>query len=181
MLSSVAPPTDPRPWYWGGERTLYAEAPFGNEWIINNYHLYHHSISLFGPRYDEISGRVDVEEVRKACVRDLFVEWAPKKSAPDWFKDSHHESYLVMNLCRILHTVVGGSIGSKSQAAEWVKENHERWRDLIEVAEEWEYGIELNIRQDALEFLDFVIAEVSKTPLCGELDAEGMTANSAYK
>ncbi len=164
MLTSKEPPRDPQPWYWGGDCTLYPEAPYGNEWIINNYFLYNHSISLFGPRFDEVSDRIDVEEVRKACVRDLFEEWAPKRSAPEWFVDSYHESYFVLNLCRILHAVIGGSPGSKMVAAEWAKENgEERWRSLIDAAQEWECGVELNLRQDALGFLDFVISRVSET------------------
>ena len=84
MLPCVMPPTEPRSWYWGGDCTLYEEAPYGNEWIINKYFLYSHSIALFGPSFKKLSPPVDVEEVRKACVRDLFQEWAPKKSTPEY-------------------------------------------------------------------------------------------------
>ena len=164
MLSNVMPPKEPRPWYWGGDCTLYEEAPYGNEWIINNYFLHRHSIALFGPSFKKLSPPVDIEDVRKACVRDLFQEWVPKKSNSEYFRDSHHEAYFILNLCRILHTVICSVVGSKKMAASWVQENYgERWRNLVGSAQEWQYGIELDGRQEAIDFLDFTISEVSKT------------------
>ncbi len=44
MLKSVLPPKEPRPYYGGG--IFYDEAPYGNEWIINNYLLYQHGIPI---------------------------------------------------------------------------------------------------------------------------------------
>lgn len=164
MLLCVMPPTEPRPYYWGGDCTLYEEAPYGNEWIINKYFLYGHSIALFGPSFTKLLPPVDVEDVRKACVRDLFQEWAPKKFTPEYFRDSHHEAYFILNLCRILHTVICSVVGSKKMAASWVQENYgDRWGDLVGNALAWKYGIELDARQEAIEFLDFAILEVSKT------------------
>ena len=173
MLTSVMPPREPRPWYWGGDSMLYPEAPFGNEWIINNYHLYNDSIPLVGPGFRELAEPVDIEEVRKACVRDLFQEWVPKKSNMAWFRDSHHESYFVVNLCRILHTVLCSSAGSKETAAIWAAEYcGERWRRLICSARRWHYGVDLSIRDEALDFLDFVVSEVSKTAVYAQVQAE---------
>ena len=164
---------EPRPWYWGGDSMLYPEAPFGNEWIINNYHLYNDSLPLVGPGFRELAEPVDIEEVRKACVRDLFQEWVPKKSNMAWFRDSHHESYLVVNLCRILHTVLCSSAGSKETAAIWAAEYcGERWRRLICSARRWHYGVDLSIRDEALDFLDFVVSEVSKTAVYAQVQAE---------
>ena len=37
MLPCVMPSTGASTWYWGGDCTLYEEAPYGNEWIINKY------------------------------------------------------------------------------------------------------------------------------------------------
>ena len=173
MLPSIVPPKEPRPWYWGADRTLFAEAPFGNEWIINNYLLHRHSIVLFGPSFKKLVGPIDIEEVRRACVRDLFKEWAPKKSNREWFSDSHFQSYFVLNLCRILHTVVRSTADSKKMAASWVMENYgERWRVLINRAQDWEYGIELNLRREAMDFLDFVTWEVSKTAVYRQVEEE---------
>ena len=52
MLKNILPPTEPRPYFGGG--FFYAEAPYGNEWIINNYLLYEHGIAVIGPAIDKI-------------------------------------------------------------------------------------------------------------------------------
>jgi hypothetical protein len=170
MLPSVLPPKKPRPWYWGGERILYAEAPYGNEWIINNYLLYNHAISLFGPAFKELTKPINIVEVQKACLRDLFTEWEPKKANRDWFKDSYKQSYFILNLCRILYTVICKSAGSKKIATSWVKSKYGvPWENLINTAEQWQHGIQLNRENETIEFLNFVIDQVSKTELYNQL------------
>jgi predicted nucleotidyltransferase len=135
MLANILPPTEPRPWYCGFESFLYEKAPFGNEWIINNYLLYMYAIPLFGPDFKELTGPIKIEEVQKACIRDLFVEWKPKINNFAYL-NSHYQSYLVLNLCRILYTVLHKATGSKKTSAEWVKQELDpQWKDLIEKAE----------------------------------------------
>ncbi|MBI5933243.1 MAG: DUF4111 domain-containing protein [Chloroflexi bacterium] len=167
MLPNVLPPEKPRPWYWGGEGILYEEAPYGNEWIINKYLLWHYAIPLVGADFKTLTNEVDIEEVQKACIRDLCTEWEPKKRDPGWFRnDSHYEAYFILNLCRILYTVMRKSAASKQIAAAWVKSHYgESWAEVISLAESWRYGMDLNLREKAFQFLDFVIAEVSKTDL----------------
>lgn len=170
MLSSILPPKKPRPWYWGGEGILYEEAPYGNEWIINNYLLYNHAISLVGPNFKELTSPIDIGEVQKACIRDLFKEWEPKIANKDWLKNSHYQSYFILNLCRILYTVMCKSAGSKKTAAAWVKSRYgEPWAGSINAAEQWHYGVELNLQEKAVEFIYFVIDQVSKTELYKQL------------
>lgn len=170
MLSSILPPATPRPWYWGGEGVLYEEAPYGNEWIINNYLLYHHAIPLVGPEFNKLIGPVDIEEVQKACIRDLFKEWEPKRSQEAWFANSHYQSYFILNLCRILYTIMCRTAGSKKAAASWVKGKYgEPWESLINAAEQWHYGLELHLVKQAVAFLDFVIDQISKTALYEQL------------
>ena len=172
MLPSILPPGS-RPWYWGGDDSLYAEAPYGNEWIINNYLLYHHAIPLVGPEFRRLMEPVDMAEVQKACIRDLFTEWEPKKADRKWFKDSHYESYFVLNLCRILYTVTCKDAGSKQSAASWVQSNSpEPWPNLVAAAARWEHGSELHLQDKAVEFLDFVIETVLATQLGGEMAGE---------
>ena len=167
------PPRDPRPWYWGADDILFAEAPYGNEWIINKYLLYNHAIALTGPDFRDLTGPVDIREVQKACIRDLFTEWEPKKIQRSYFKESHYESYFVLNLCRILYTVMCGDAGSKSTAASWVKSNYgEPWQDMVATAERWQPGMELNLQEKALEFLDFVIERVLEVQLSRQMASE---------
>jgi len=169
MLPNILPPEKPRPWYWGGEGVLYEEAPYGNEWIINNYLLYNYAIPLFGPNFNKLTAPIDIEEVQKACVRDLFTEWEPKLANKEWFENSHYESYFILNLCRILYTVMCKSAGSKDAATDWVKNQYGAWADLINSADQWHDGIKLDTREKTIEFIGFVIDEVSKTELYNQM------------
>ncbi len=182
MLASVEPPKEPRPWYWGGEGRLFEAAQYGNEWIINNYLLYEHGIRLRGPEFRELMPAVSTEEVRKACIRDLFTEWEPKRNETAWFENSHYASYFVLNLCRILYTVMGNGAASKSTAAGWVIQKYgDRWGDLIGTALGWHYGVELDLREPDVRFLDFVIEQVAGTELYAQMRDEVRTLRGAAR
>src|SRR5262249_1600091 len=152
------PPEQPRPYY--GEGTFYPEAQYGNEWIINLYLLYEHGIALIGPDFKELVNPISIVEVQKACIRDLFREWEPKITDPSWLENSHYQSYIVLNLCRILYTVIVGSTASKKVSARWVRSEYTEWNDLIQTAENWGYGVEMNRRAEAMAFIRFVIGKI---------------------
>lgn len=160
MLTTKQPPEHPRPYY--GERIFYEEAPYGNEWIINLYLLYEHGKALFGPSFRELTPAIDIADVQAACIRDLSQEWEPKLREPEWLDNSHYQSYLVLNLCRILNTVLHATALSKKQSAAAIKNRFPEWSDVIESAEHWSYGQEMERQSETLEFLKFVILEVEK-------------------
>ena len=89
MFTEILPPVEPRPYYGGG--VFYDEAPYGNEWIINNYLLYKHAIPLIGGDIKKIISPIDITEVQKACIRDLFHEWEPKMTDYEWLDNSHYQ------------------------------------------------------------------------------------------
>jgi hypothetical protein len=158
MLESIQPPKTPRPYL--GEGTFYAEAPYGNEWIINQYLLYNHGIPLLGPDFKTLVKPINIEDVRAACIRDLFEEWEPKMTDPTYLNNSHYQSYVVLNLCRILYTVVCHSTLSKKASASWVKSEFDpQWNTLIQTAEDWSYGKEMNLKEEVIEFIQFVATE----------------------
>lgn len=164
MLANNLPPLEPRPYY--GEDTFYPEAPYGNEWIINQYMLYQHGIALFGPDYKTLISPVNIVEVQKACIRDLLQEWQPKISDPEWLANSHYQSYLILNLCRILYTVMCSEFATKKVSSAWVKNHYApQWRELIEAAENWQYGKDMLMQKDTVTFIKFTIKEISKLPL----------------
>jgi hypothetical protein len=78
-----------------------------------------------------MGGPPDILEVQKASIQDLLREWKPKINDPDWLKNSHYQSCLILNLCRILYTFHNAKLGSKKVAAEWVKESFPEWRALF--------------------------------------------------
>lgn len=165
MLKNRLPSKEPRPYY--NEGIFYDEAPYGNEWIINIYLLYQYGIALIGKDFKElIVGPIDIAAVQKACIRDLFQEWEPKIQDSIWLDSSYHQSYFVINLCRILYTVITGEIGTKKASAEWVKNQFSsRWSQLIEAALNWKHGQELNIKKEAIDFIKFVTDQVKKSKL----------------
>jgi hypothetical protein len=158
MFKSKEPPTEPRPWL--GEGVLYPNSCFGNEWLINNYLLYHHGVTLFGPEIKTIIKPVNIEEVRKAAIKDLYKEWEPKLNDPEFFKNAHYHSYVVLNLCRILYTVLNAKAGSKKEAVEWVKKDFPEWKDLTEAAENWKHGDKMDYDNETKEFIEFVVGKI---------------------
>jgi hypothetical protein len=123
-------------------------------------------IPLIGPDFKRLINPIDILEVQKACIRDLFQELAPKITDPTVFINSHYQSYIVLNLCRILYTVIQHPTGSKRVSATWVKnEFGSQWRDLIEAAEQWQYGKEINLQKEVISLIQFVIKKVTETPL----------------
>jgi len=163
LVHELTPPATPRPWWGFG--TFYAEAPAGNEWIINHYLLSKHGIALEGPDFNELVPPIDIDSVRRASARDLFQEWVPKMNDGEWLSNSHYQSYLVLNLCRILHTVIHGQPGSKKVAGRWAKATYPQWQSLIEEAERWAYGDKMNRQADAVAFLRFAVERVNETKL----------------
>ena len=163
LMQEVLPPKTPRLW-WGFE-TMYAAAPAGNEWIINHYFLSKYGIALYGPEFNTLIPQIDVREVQKASAKDLFKEWEPKIHDPEWLSNGHYQSYLILNLCRILHTVIGGEPGSKKVDAEWTKATYPQWRDLIEEAKRWKYGAEMKRQEEAIAFIKFTIEKVNEKDL----------------
>lgn len=161
MLANVKPPQTPRPYF--GEGIFYAEAPYGNEWIINQYLLYTHGMTLKGPEIRALIQPVNIRDVQAACTRDLFQEWKPKMNDPEWLSNSHYQSYIVLNLCRILYTVMQDDLASKAISAQWVKAEYApQWCSLIEVAEKWHYGKEMHKQAETIKFIQYVVKKISE-------------------
>jgi hypothetical protein len=122
-------------------------------------------IALEGPDFKELIPPIDIHDMRQASARDLFQEWLPKIDDGAWLSNSHYQSYLVLNLCRILHTVIHGVPGSKKVAGDWAKATYPRWKNLIEEAERWTYGDEMRRQADAIAFLRFAVDRVNEAKL----------------
>lgn len=155
MLSSTLPPTQPRPYL--GEGKWYPEADYGNEWIINLYLLQEYGVTLYGPDFNTLIPHIDITSVQAANIRDLHQEWEPKLTDPAWLDNSHYQSYLVLNLCRILNIHINSVARSKKKSAAWVKQHYPKWQSLITEAERWKYGTEMHRQSETLEFLQFVL------------------------
>lgn len=167
MLKQTLPPTLPRPYY--GEGKMWAEAKYGNEWIINLFLLKKYGKKLLGADLHNLIDDIDVVEVQKACIRDLVQEWEPKLNQPDWLDNAHYQSYLVLNLCRIIYTVLNADAKSKKIASTWVKKTYPEWSELIVAAENWSYSSKLDKKKETLSFLGFVVSTIKNQKLYNQI------------
>lgn len=158
MLSNTLPPKEPRPYMGGG--IFYPAALYGNEWLINKYFLCKYGIALIGPDFKDLAEPVDIADVQKACVNDLHKEWEPKITDPDFLADSHQQSYVVLNLCRILYAVRRGEAVSKKMAAAWVAKEYPQWEGLIKTADNWHYGVKMERLVETIDFIRFILEKV---------------------
>jgi len=122
-----------------------------------------HGLAIEGPHFNLLVSPIDFRSVQQASARDLFEEWVPKSNDDAWLSNSHYQSYLVLNLCRILQTVIHGQASSKKIAGEWVKSTYPQWKDLIEEAERWTYGDQMRRQSDSVAFLRFAVDRVNGT------------------
>ncbi len=129
-------------------------------WLINKYFLYKYGVTLAGADFKTLTKPVAIADVQKACARDLLREWVSKINDPAYLKDSHQQSYVVLNLCRILHTVTRGKPVSKKDAVAWAKKEYPQWVHLIADAAKWHYGVKMTRQKDVIGFIKFAAAQV---------------------
>lgn len=118
---------------------------------------------MIGPDFKTLVRPISIEDVRDACIQDLFQEWQAKIMDPIYLENSHYQSYVVLNLCRILYTVMCHSTTTKKASAAWVKlEFAPQWNNLIQTAENWSYGQEMNLKEETIEFIKFVVNKIKE-------------------
>jgi predicted nucleotidyltransferase len=153
MLKEKEPPQTPRPYYGG---VFYDDATYGNEWLINNYLLYNHGISIYGPDFKKLLQEpININEIKLACINDFYKEWIPKINEDDWLSNSHYQSYLVLNICRIIYTINKLEVANKQKSCNWIKNNYSEWKGLIEEAEKWNYGMVMDRKNSVKDFILF--------------------------
>ena len=154
MLSEKTIPTVPRPYY---NEIFYDEATYGNEWLINNYLLVNYGKTIYGQDFRTlINYCITIDDVIGACIDDFYKEWVPKINDDEWLSSSHNQAYIVLNICRIIYTIFNLKTGNKQNSANWVKEQHGEWNNLIEEAEKWDYAKKMNKQNEIREFVKYV-------------------------
>jgi hypothetical protein len=160
MLSSLEPPSDPRP-YINGSGAMWAPEPvYGQEWIMNLFVLHECGVALFGPPAAEVFPRVTMQQMRQASLSALHEEWEPLLADDSPLDDSHYQAYITLTLCRILHTQKVDGVASKRTASKWVKETYGGTvRRTVDRAEQWEVGQQLDMKPEVLDLLRITLAE----------------------
>jgi predicted nucleotidyltransferase len=153
MLKEKESPKMPRPYY---NETFYNEATYGNEWLINNYLLCNYGKIIYGPKFSKlIKESITIKDIQQSCTNDFFIEWKPKINDKEYFRNSHNQAYIVVNICRIIYTIINGETANKPKSTKWVKERYEKWEKLITEAEEWDYSKIMNKENETKEFIKY--------------------------
>jgi len=162
MLENIEPPINSRPYINGGQM-WNPDPPYGNEWMLNLYVLYESGIALVGPDPKIlINHPINIELVREASRKDFHQEWEPLLKDSSSLQDSHFQAYVILTLCRILHRAKNDKVASKKVASAWVKKLYSKtWHHLIEAAENWQHGQEMNKIEETLNFIRFISTEIN--------------------
>jgi len=51
------------------------------------------------------------------------------------------------------------NFAAERAAAEWAKSEYPRWKDLVETAESWRYGIKMECQNETIGFIKFAVAK----------------------
>ena len=162
-LGRIRRPLGIRPYVNAG---IVAMLPYGNEWLLNLYVLETCGITLVGQKPKELIPPIDIRDVREASKKNLLEEWEPKTrelqpfTHPD-YDSSHLQAYAILTMCRILHRAELDTVASKRQASAWAKKTYQQCSSLIEAAENWKHGIELNRQEETRAFIRFVVKQIN--------------------
>ena len=106
-----------------------------SDWIIQRHILHEHGITVTGPDPKSLIDPVSSENLKWAAT-DILNGWIKGfLEAPHILQNRGYQSYTVLTLCRILHTLEYGTVVSKPVAAEWaIRTLPLEWHPLIERA-----------------------------------------------
>ena len=156
MLNQLEPPAEGRVYF--GEQ-FYANANYGNEWIINNYLIREYGLTIMGLDFKTLTPEINMSQVQHACLEDLQKEWLPKANDDSYLSNPHYKSYLILNLCRIIYTLKRSKAGSKTEAGNWVIATYPEFQDLVEEALAWTYGASMDRRDEIKSFIELIARE----------------------
>jgi predicted nucleotidyltransferase len=116
-----------------GERLKMARHE--EDWIIHRHILRRRGVPLMGPEPKTLIDPVSPDDLRHAVRSSLRGWFASLLDDPAQINNGGYQSYTVLSLCRILHTLESGAVLSKAAAAQWGRETLDgRWTPLIDRA-----------------------------------------------
>jgi hypothetical protein len=160
LLENVEPPKMPRPYVNEGKMSA-KDLVYGQEWIMNLYVLYNCGVALVGPGPKQMFKPVSIATMRRASIKSLHENWKPLLKNASILENAHHRAYVILTLCRILHTAKNDGVASKRVASDWVKQAYGKpWSELVKEAENWQHGQDMSSVDEVLDFLRFTLKEV---------------------
>lgn len=105
-------------------------------WQINWYFVRDYGVVLFGPPPSTIIAPISTAEFIASTVNNV-IRW--REYALDPNDTRGHQAYVILTLCRALHTHVTGLQVSKLRAARWAAAQLPEWAAVIENALLWRH------------------------------------------
>lgn len=129
-----------------------------SEWVIQRHVLRERGIVVAGPSPDTLIDPISADDLRAAAKGLLQEWWLPQLTDPFRLRSSEYQAYAILTMCRALYTLEFGTIATKPQAARWVQERLGGcWVSLIERAQSWHHGVELDCLDAALDFIRYTL------------------------
>ena len=148
-----APGRAPTPNVNEGEFLIDSE---GSDWVIQRHVIREAGLALAGPVPSSLIDPVPVDDLRQAVLSIMDAWWAPMLEDHEFLKNGGYQAFAVLTMCRTLHTLETGEIGSKPVAARWSLETLEpRWHALIRTALAMEHDSPTDILNETLEFIRY--------------------------
>ena len=170
QVRQIEPAPTPVPYLDNGARDLSRDTHCNT--AVVRWTLREHGVALLGPEPETLIDPVSADQLRAEvrAVMPEYVAWAPEgtKAGP---MSRWKQPYLVLSMCRMLHTLRNGVIASKLEAGQWALETLDpAWRPLIQAAlgdrpDPWG-RVHQQATPEAIEatlaFVDYAMAEVSR-------------------
>jgi predicted nucleotidyltransferase len=96
--------------------------------------------------------KVPPKEPRPYCGEIFYNE---ATYGNEWLINNYLQSYLVLNICRIIYTINKSEVANKQKSCDWVKNKYKEWEELINEAEVWEYNKIMDKENDTKRFIKF--------------------------
>lgn len=118
----------------------------GKDWLINYYLIQNNSLTLYGPKPQDIIEPIsDTEFLHN--VKAQAIEW---KEWIEHTKDSiGYQYYAVLTICRAFYVLNIGKQPSKKVAGKWMLEKFPKWHDLIKSALSFHDEVRIISQQEA--------------------------------
>jgi len=132
----------------------------GRDWTVEWHDVREHAFVVAGPDPRILIDPITPSELN-ACIRD-YVSLFPglvRDNAPRQGSDA----YVVLTMCRALHTKFMGETTTKRAAAEWAAREYPKWRDMITQSQQWRLAADneamnsAEIHAQVEAFVDFTV------------------------
>jgi predicted nucleotidyltransferase len=158
--------------YFDNGSTAYERSTHDNQWHVR-WILRERGVTLVGPRPETILQPIPLDELRdemRTSMLHILEIFQDELDQPLCFSNSRFgQSFFVLTICRMLHTLQTGAVQSKKAGMEWARQFVDsRWVELIDQAWQERQGVRFGEKigqraekawlDETLEFIKYAVA-----------------------